>query len=214
MRVVFLGPPGAGKGTQAERLAAHLDIPHVATGDILRDAVESGSEFGRKVAEYMDRGDLVPDSIMNEVARERLSLTDALQGFVLDGFPRNEDQAAVLDDALEEQGVKLDRVLKFMVFKEEIVRRLSGRRICTVCNSTYHVDDRPSKKERLCDNDQTPLIQREDDEPETVRNRLEIYGRQTKPLYEMYENRGLLVNIDAIGSSDDVFARVREAVGV
>jgi adenylate kinase len=213
MRLVFLGPPGAGKGTQAARLAAHLGVPHVATGEMLRRAVAAGNELGKKVEEIMERGDLVSDDLMKDVVAHRLADEDARDGFVLDGYPRNHAQAAELDRILEEQGAKLDRVVRFMVTGDEIVARLAGRLSCPTCGTVYHAATRPPKVEGVCDKDATPLVHRKDDNEEAVLRRLDEYGRQTKSLADLYEERGLLVEVDAIGSGDEVFNRILEEVG-
>lgn len=211
MRLVFFGPPGAGKGTQGARLAAHFGVPHIATGDMFRHAVEAGTPLGRKVREYLDRGELVPDDLTNELVRERLGQPDA-SGFVLDGYPRTVEQVAGLDQILEEQGAELDRVVRFLVTGDEIVARLSGRWICPTCKAVYHVDTHPPQTPGVCDNDGTALVQRDDDQEETVLRRLEVYGRQTKPLLDNYAERGLLVEVDAIASPDEVFRRLLKAV--
>lgn len=212
MRLVVLGPPGAGKGTQASRLAEHLGAPHVATGDMFRQEVESGSPLGQRVREIMERGELVPDPITNEVLRERIAKPDAAAGFILDGYPRNVDQAAALDAALEAAGWRLDAVVRFMVTGQEIVSRLSGRRVCPVCNAVYHVKTNPPRIFGVCDNEGASLVQREDDLEETILRRLEVYGHQTKPLLDLYGKRGLLVDVDAIGSTDEVFERILEGL--
>lgn len=212
MRIVLLGPPGAGKGTQAARLARHLGVPHVATGDMFRQAVESGSDLGRLVAGSMERGELVPNKLTDAVMRERLERDDARAGFVLDGYPRNLDQANVLDEALERQGAGLDHVVKFMVTGSEIVERLAGRWVCPVCKTAYHLVSRPPKTPGICDVEGATLVQREDDREETILNRLEVYGGQTKPLYDRYGERSLLREVDAIGSTDDVFDRLLKAI--
>lgn len=213
MRVILLGPPGAGKGTQAARLAAKLGVPQVATGDILRMARASDSALGRKVAGYMDRGDLVPDELVNEVALDRLRQKDAARGFVLDGYPRTIDQAKTLQSFLDDKGTKLDAVIKFMVTKDEIVKRLSGRRVCPKCNTVYHMIADPPENDEICDFDGTPLVQREDDKEEAVARRLVEYGAQTRPLYDLYENEAPFIEIDAMGSSDEVFDRLTKALG-
>lgn len=212
MRIVLLGPPGAGKGTQAARLARHLGAPHIATGDMFRQAVESGSALGHQVAGYMERGELVPNELTDAVMRERLEQEDAKRGFVLDGYPRNVEQADVLDEAMDRRGACLDHVVKFMVTGSEIVERLSGRWVCPECKTAYHLVSRPPKTPGACDLDGSLLVQRHDDGKETVLHRLEVYGAQTKPLYDLYAERGLLREVDAIGSPDEVFERLLKAV--
>jgi adenylate kinase len=212
VRIVLLGPPGAGKGTQAVRLAQHLGVPHIATGDMFRQAVESGSPLGHEVKGYMEGGELVPNALTDRVMRERLGQHDALQGFVLDGYPRNTDQAGVLDEALAAQGVTIDHVVKFMVTGDEIVDRLSGRWVCPVCKSAYHLVSAPPQKPGVCDNEGAVLVQRHDDKKETVLHRLDVYGAQTKPLFDLYGGRGLLRDVDAIGTPDDVFDRLLKAI--
>ncbi len=208
MRLVFLGPPGAGKGTQAARVARHLGIPHIATGDIFRQAVEAGTPIGLRVKEVMDRGELVSDEMTNEVVRERMALDDTKNGFVLDGYPRNVEQALAFEENLKELGVKLDKVIKFMVNGPAIVQRLSGRRICPLCRTVYHFVTHPPQYDEVCDNDGTRLVKREDDQPETVERRLEVYGKLTKPLYDFYDERGLLHQVDALGTTNQVFERL------
>lgn len=208
MRLVFLGPPGAGKGTQAARVARHLGIPHIATGDIFRQAVEAGTPMGLRVKELMDRGELVSDEMTNEVVRERMARGDTQNGFVLDGYPRNVEQALAFEENLKELGVKLDKVIKFMVKGPDIVQRLSGRRICPLCKTVYHFVTHPPQYDEVCDNDGTRLVKREDDLPETVERRLEVYGKLTKPLYDFYDERGLLHQVDALGTTNQVFDRL------
>jgi adenylate kinase len=208
MRLVFLGPPGAGKGTQAARVARHLGIPHIATGDIFRQAVEAGTPIGLRVKEVMDHGELVSDEMTNEVVRERMALDDTKNGFVLDGYPRNVEQALAFEENLKELGVKLDKVIKFMVNGPAIVQRLSGRRICPLCKTVYHFVTHPPQYDEVCDNDGTRLVKREDDQPGTVERRLEVYGKLTKPLYDFYDERGLLHQVDALGTTNQVFERL------
>jgi adenylate kinase len=212
MRIVFLGPPGAGKGTQAARVASHLRIPHIATGDIFRQAVEADTPVGRRVKDVMDRGELVPDEMTNEVVRERLTQSDVREGFILDGYPRNVEQALAFEESLKELGLKLDKVIKFMVTGPAIVERLSGRRICPVCKTVYHFVTHPPKYDEVCDNDGARLVKREDDLPDTVERRLEVYGKRTKPLYDFYDERGLLHQVDALGSTNQVFDRLIEVI--
>lgn len=212
MRILFLGPPNAGKGTQATRLSEYLELPHIATGDMYRHHVAVGDGLGEKAKPYMERGDLVPDDVTNQMARERLLQPDVKRGFVLDGYPRNLVQAEFLDSVMKELKTRLDRVLKFRITGEVLIARSSGRRLCPTCKTVYHMEVRPPANDEVCDNEGTPLLRRKDDEPEAIRNRLEVYGKDTKPLYDLYNEKGLLVEIDAIGSTEDVFARVLEAI--
>ena len=211
MRIVLLGPPGAGKGTQAARLAAHLGVPHIATGDMLRLAANADTPLGRRLHSYMDRGELVPDDLTNSIVEERISQPDAAGGFILDGYPRSVDQAKMLDESLAMQGASLDKAIKFMVTGPEIVKRLSGRLVCPVDGSVYHLVTNPPKVDKLCDIDATQLVQREDDSEETVLRRLEVYGQRTKPLYDLYGERGILDEVDAIGSTEEVYERLLRA---
>jgi len=214
LRLIVLGPPGAGKGTQATRLAARLGVPHIATGDMFRQVSGADTALGRRLGSYMDRGELVPDELTNELVEARISEPDAANGFVLDGYPRSVDQAKMLDKALAARGVALDKAIKFMITGPEIVARLSGRRVCPVDGSVYHLVTHPPKVPGRCDVDGTPLVQREDDREDTVLRRLEVYGESTKPLYDLYTERGLLVPVDAIGTSDEVYERLLDVVGV
>ena len=213
VRLLLLGPPGAGKGTQAGRLAAHLGVPHIATGDMLRQVTVADSPLARRLQSYMDRGELVPDHLMNEIFEERISQPDAQAGWVLDGYPRNVDQAKMLDEALALRGVGIDKAIRFAVTGREIVSRLSGRRVCPTDGSVYHVVTNPPKVEGICDIDGTPLVQREDDREDTVLRRLEVYGQRTKPLYDLYGEKGILAEVDAIGSPDEVYERLLRVVG-
>lgn len=206
-----MGPPGAGKGTQAPRLARHLGLPHISTGDMYREAVAADNETGKRARPFMERGALVPDEITNQMVRERLSLEDARNGFVLDGYPRNLIQAAYLDEVLDELGAKLDRVVKFMITGQVIVARVASRRICPACKTVYHLQTKPPKVDEVCDKDGTPLVERKDDGLHAIETRLETYGSETKPLYDLYAERGILVEVDAIGSPDEVFERLLEA---
>ena len=181
---------------------------------MLRAAVTAGTPLGVKVKETMERGELVSDDLIDEVVRERMGQEDAQQGFILDGFPRNKAQALFLDDILDEQGTKLDKVIKFMVTGDEIVSRLAGRWECPVCHTVYHAASHPPQVPGVCDNEGEKLIQRKDDTKEAVLTRLDEYGHQTKQLDELYEDRGLLEKVDAIGSADEVFGRVMEAIGL
>ena len=212
MRLVLVGPPGAGKGTQAQFIAEHLSVPKISTGDIFRANVGQGTELGLLAKSYMDRGDLVPDDVTIDMVRNRLAEGDAAEGFLLDGFPRTVPQAQVLDDMLAEAGVKLDVVLELVVENDEVIRRLSGRRTCRTCNHIWHVEFDPPAEEGVCDLDGGELYQRDDDKPETIANRLEVYDKDTAPLVNYYAERGLLVGIDATGPVDDVTVRAIDAL--
>jgi adenylate kinase len=209
LNLIFLGPPGAGKGTQAERLTADFDLPYYATGDILRAAVKDGSELGRKAKEYMDRGDLVPDDVICGVIMERIDTPEAADGFLLDGFPRTPGQAEVLDRGLSERGRRLTAALLLDAPDDEVVKRLSGRRICVKNGHLYHVDFDPPKRDMVCDQDGSRLIQRDDDKPETVRHRLDVYHEQTQPLVEHYEKKGLLRRFDGTRPPGEVHGHIR-----
>ncbi|HWG94661.1 MAG TPA: adenylate kinase [Mycobacteriales bacterium] len=212
MRLVLVGPPGAGKGTQAQFIASHLSVPKISTGDIFRKNVSEGTPLGLEAKGYMDRGDLVPDDVTNRMVDGRLQEDDAREGFLLDGFPRTVPQAEVLDDLLRAAGTKLDVVLELVVDDDEVIRRLSGRRTCRTCNRIWHVDFDPPQVEGVCDLDGGELFQREDDKAETVANRLKVYAQQTAPLVAYYAERGLLVGIDATGPVDDVTSRALHAL--
>jgi adenylate kinase len=206
-RIVFLGPPGAGKGTQASGLSRALGVPHLSTGDLLRAAVAAPTALGREADAYMRRGDLVPDALVLRILEERLRAPDARAGFVLDGYPRNPAQAEALA-----QITPIDRVVAFEVPTEVLVDRLSGRWICPTCQTVYHVPAMPPKVPGRCDRDGTALVQRPDDRPEAVRQRLQVYAEKTAPLIDHYRRRGLLRPIDATGTPDEVAARVRAAL--
>jgi adenylate kinase len=213
VRLVLVGPPGAGKGTQAQFIAEHLSVPKISTGDIFRANVSSGTPLGVEAKTYMDRGDLVPDDVTNRMVDLRLAEPDAAGGFLLDGFPRTVPQAQVLDDLLASTPAgKLDVVLELVVDDDEVIRRLSGRRTCQECNRIWHVDFDPPQVEGVCDLDGSELFQRDDDKAETVANRLTVYAQQTAPLVSYYAERGLLVGIDATGPVDDVTNRALHAL--
>lgn len=212
MRAVLVGPPGAGKGTQAQILASELSIPKVSTGDIFRANVSGGTELGRTAKSYMDRGDLVPDEVTNEMVRGRLAEEDAREGFLLDGFPRNVPQAETLDSMLKDMGTALDAVLELKVDEEEVVKRLSGRRSCRECGRVYHVDYDAPRAAGVCDACGGELYQRDDDREEVIRHRLEVYREQTEPLVAYYRDRGVLVAIEATGAVEDVTARAVAAL--
>ena len=212
MRLVLVGPPGAGKGTQAQFIAEHLQVPKISTGDIFRANVGQGTELGLLAKSYMDRGDLVPDDVTIDMVRLRLAERDALYGFLLDGFPRTVPQAQTLDDMLAAAGVKLDVVLELVVDQDEVIRRLSGRRTCRTCNHIWHLEFDPPADEGVCDLDGGELYQRDDDKPETIANRLDVYEKDTSPLVNYYAERGLLIGVDATGPVDDVTTRAIDAL--
>jgi adenylate kinase len=207
--LILMGPPGAGKGTQAERLVDDFDLPYYATGDILRAAVKEESELGREAKEYMDRGDLVPDDLICKVIMERVDSPEAEDGFVLDGFPRTVGQAEVLEKALERRGRSLTAALLIDTPDDEVMDRLSGRRVCSKNGHVYHVDSNPPKNEDVCDIDGSRLTQRDDDKPDTVKKRLDVYHEQTEPLIDWYEDKGLLRRFDGSRSPDDVHDHIR-----
>ncbi len=212
MRLVLVGPPGAGKGTQAEFIAAHFEIPKISTGDIFRANVSGGTELGRQAKKFMDAGDLVPDEVTNAMVRDRIAEDDAKEGFLLDGFPRNVSQAHELDDMLMSLAGELSVVLDLDVDHDEVVRRLSGRRTCKSCGHVWHIDYDHPERENVCDRCGGQLYQRDDDKPDTVRHRLEVYSAQTAPLIEFYRDRGQLVAIDALGTVEDVTERAIDAL--
>ncbi len=212
MKVVFLGPPGAGKGTQAEYVCRQKGIPHVSTGDILREAVANGTDLGRKAKGYMDSGALVPDDLVVSMVAQRLSRDDCGEGFVLDGFPRTVAQAQALEETLSANGEDLDGVFYFSVDDEDVIKRLSGRRICRQCGANYHIEFMPPAQEGRCDKCGGELYQREDDKPETVGERLKVYYRQTADLVNYYRDRGLVTEVDASLSPADVRAEVEKAL--
>jgi adenylate kinase len=212
MRLVLVGPPGAGKGTQAEFIAEHFQIPKISTGDIFRANVSGGTELGRAAKKYMDAGDLVPDEVTNAMVRDRLAEPDAVEGFLLDGFPRNVAQAAVLDGILDAIGSTLSVVLDLDVDHDEVVRRLSGRRTCKNCGHVWHLEFDPPSVDNVCDKCGGQLYHRDDDHPETVRHRLEVYAEQTAPLVEFYDERSQLVVINALGTVEDVTERAIDAL--
>ncbi|WP_322766176.1 adenylate kinase [Frankia sp. Cr1] len=212
MRLVLVGPPGAGKGTQAAFIAQARSIPKISTGDIFRANVREGTDLGVLAKRYMDAGDLVPDEVTIAMVRNRLAEEDAAKGFLLDGFPRNVPQAEVLGQLLEGMGTRLDVVLELVVDDDEVVRRLSGRRTCRNCGHIWHVDFDPPAAEGVCDRCGGELFQRDDDRSETVRHRLEVYAEQTSPLVAYYAAKGLLIGLDATGPVDNVTDRALDAL--
>ena len=212
MRLVLVGAPGAGKGTQAKFVAKHFSVPAISTGDIFRANIAAKTELGREAKRYMDAGDLVPDEVTIGIVRDRLSQDDTASGFLLDGFPRTLAQAEALRDMLDDLGTPLDVVLELQVDDDEVVRRLSGRRTCRQCGHVWHLEFDPPEKEGICDIDGGELFQRDDDQPETIRRRLEVYTEQTEPLVGFYENAGLLRSITAQGAVDEITERAIAAL--
>ncbi|MGW7451411.1 adenylate kinase [Streptomyces sp. NPDC054787] len=213
MRIVLVGPPGAGKGTQAAFLAKNLSIPHISTGDLFRANISQGTELGKQAKAYMDAGDLVPDEVTIGMAKDRMEQPDAVGGFLLDGFPRNVSQAEALDVMLQAEGMKLDAVLDLEVEEDEVVKRIAGRRICRNDSAhVFHVTYAPPKAAGVCDTCGGELYQRGDDSEATVRNRLEVYHTQTEPIIDYYKAQGLLVTIPALGEVADVTKRAMDAL--
>lgn len=213
MKVIMLGAPGAGKGTQAARVAEEYKIPHISTGDIFRANIKGGTELGKKAKAYMDAGQLVPDELVCDLVADRIQKEDCQNGFVLDGFPRTIPQAEALDAALTKMGQSMDYAVNIDVPDEAIISRMSGRRACLSCGATYHIVYKAPKVADVCDNCGNGLVIREDDKPETVRNRLGVYHAQTQPLIEYYTNAGILVTVDGTKAMDDVFADILAKLG-
>lgn len=213
LRTILLGPPGAGKGTQAAKIVEKYNIPHISTGDIFRENIKAGTELGKKAQEYMNRGELVPDDLVIEIATDRLLKDDCKDGWLLDGFPRTVYQAEKLDEFLTEHGSKVDKVIDIAVEKEELMTRLTGRRVCKKCGASYHVVNIPPKKEGICDVCGSELVQRADDNEETVANRIEVYEAQTMPLVEYYEKAGVIAHIDGATGLENVFNDIVKALG-
>ncbi|PLR84744.1 adenylate kinase [Bacillus canaveralius] len=213
MNLVLMGLPGAGKGTQAEKIVAKYDIPHISTGDMFRSAIKDGTELGLKAKSFMDKGELVPDQVTIGIVRERLSKDDCKKGFLLDGFPRTVAQAEALEDMLSGLGMKIDYVINIDVDQAILMERLTGRRICKNCGATYHLVFNPPAVENVCDRCGGELYQRADDNSETVKNRLDVNIQQSKPLLDFYETKGYLRNIDGQQDIDLVFADIDKLLG-
>lgn len=213
MKIIMLGAPGAGKGTQAKKIAEKYSIPHISTGDIFRANIKNGTELGKKAKTYMDQGLLVPDELVVDLVVDRVGQEDAKNGYVLDGFPRTIPQAEALDKALAGLGEKVDYAIDVDVPDENIVRRMGGRRACVGCGATYHMEYAPTKVEGICDTCGKELILRDDDKPETVLKRLGVYHEQTQPLIEYYSGKGVLKEVDGTQPMDDVFAAIVKILG-
>ena len=213
MKIIMLGAPGAGKGTQAKMIAEKYSIPHVSTGDIFRANIKNGTELGKQAKEYMDAGKLVPDELTVKILLDRVAQDDCKNGYVLDGFPRTIPQAEVLEDALNKLGDKIDYAVNVDVPDENIVRRMSGRRACLKCGATYHIEHIPPKQEGICDTCGSELVLRDDDKPETVQNRLKVYHEQTQPLIDFYTERKVLKTVDGTKDMKEVFADIIAILG-
>jgi adenylate kinase len=213
MILILLGPPGAGKGTQAKLLSAEYRIPHISTGDMFRDHKARGTELGKTIQAIMDAGQLVTDDITNAMVKERLSRPDVAEGFVLDGYPRTIAQAEYLATLLQSMGKAIARVISYEVAEETIVERISGRRSCPKCGAVYHVSQNPPQNAGYCDRDGAGLVQREDDKPENVRKRMQEYGTKTEPLRRFYRERGLLSEVEGVGSPEGILAATRRVLG-
>ena len=213
MKIIMLGAPGAGKGTQAKKIAAKYAIPHISTGDIFRANIKNNTELGQKAKTYMDKGELVPDELVVDLIMDRFKEADCANGYVLDGFPRTIPQAEALDRALAEMGQKIDYAIDVEVPDENIVNRMSGRRACVDCGATYHIVYAPTAKEGICDKCGGELILRDDDKPETVKKRLDVYHEQTQPLIDYYTNAGILKTVDGTVDIDVVFQNIVEILG-
>ena len=212
MNIILLGPPGAGKGTQAKMLVEKYHIPQISTGDILRAAVKEGTQLGKEAKSYMDKGELVPDSVVIGIVEERIQEPDCKDGYMLDGFPRTVPQSKALDEMLQKLASQIDHVASIEVAQEELIKRLTGRRTCRECGAGYHVMFDPPKKEGVCDKCGGELYQRDDDNEQTVRSRLQVYDSQTKPLIEYYQAQGKLRPIDGVGDIKEIFERVTKVL--
>ena len=214
MKIIMLGAPGAGKGTQAKKIADLCKIPHISTGDIFRANIKQGTELGKKAKSYMDAGELVPDELVCDLVVDRIQQDDCTEGFILDGFPRTIPQAEALTEALNAIEQKMEYALNIDVPDENIIHRMAGRRACVGCGATYHLEFAPTKVEGICDVCGEKLILRDDDKPETVTNRLNVYHAQTKPLIDYYDKKGIVYTIDCPQSMDKVFSDIRKILGV
>ncbi|MEE0956171.1 MAG: adenylate kinase [Eubacterium sp.] len=213
MKIIMLGAPGAGKGTQAKKIAEKYGIPHISTGDIFRSNIKNGTELGRKAKEYMDKGLLVPDELTCDLVVDRIAQDDAVNGYVLDGFPRTIPQAEALTEALKKRGEAIDYAVDIEVPDANIVKRMGGRRACLTCGATYHVEFNPPKKEGICDTCGGELVLRDDDKPETVQNRLDVYHKQTQPLIDYYKAAGVLFEVDGTKDIEEIFHTICEKLG-
>ena len=214
MQLVFLGAPGVGKGTQADRVAAQYGVIKISTGDLLREALRNHTQLGLEAKSYMDQGRLVPDSVVIGLVRDKLDDSRHVTGFILDGFPRTVPQAEALERVLSEKAIRLDRVINFRVSREDVIKRLSGRRSCPKCQATYHVEWAPSKQGNRCDRCGEPLVQRSDDQREAIETRLRVYEEQTAPLIDFYEKKDLLSHLDGAGAVDSVFRALKNMLAV
>ena len=212
INLILFGPPGAGKGTQAERLRSDFQLPYIATGVMLRENVKEGTELGKQAKEFMDRGDLVPDDLIVAMAAERLKQEDAQDGFILDGFPRTVHQAAALNKQLSQLGRRITAVLLIDVPDEQVVRRLSGRRVCVKSGHNYHVEFDPPKHDDICDQDGSRLVQRDDDQPEVIEKRLRVYHEQTEPVIDYYDEKGILRRVDGTRGPAEVHDHIRAVI--
>ncbi|MCX8030008.1 MAG: adenylate kinase [Thermodesulfovibrionales bacterium] len=214
MKLVFLGAPGAGKGTQAKKLVEKYSIPQISTGDLLRAAVAAGTALGKEAKSYMDKGELVPDRVVLGMVEERLKQDDCKKGYILDGFPRNTAQAEALDKMLESLNMQLDAAVSVDVPFDDLMKRLTGRRTCKACGQMFNIYFNAPKKEGVCDKCGGELFQRDDDKEETIRKRLDVYNAQTAPLFDYYKKKGILKSVDGTGSIDEIFANICAALGL